>query len=440
MHVIFRESHGLEETDTPTDLAQSPADLVVLSLSDSDLGAFAAGWERGGGRDGRMPSLRLANIAALKHPLSVDTYVEQTLAGAKGILIRLIGGVPYWPYGLQQIESVARERGIALAVLPGDGRMDTRLDDISTLPLSTLRRLSTLCDAGGALAAQAALAQMALAAGLYAGPVRGAKTVPSVGGWLPEHGVCCPVLAGVPEARAVGDLTTGPATGPATGETGNAACRPLICVVFYRSYLVSADLAPVEALCAALRARGFDVMGLFAPSLKAPGAAEWMTRHVSHLSPVAIVNATSFSGRGGAGTSPLDAAGVPVFQVALSTSTRAGWEAAERGLSPADLAMHIVLPEVDGRLFAGAVSFKEPQQRDADLQFARYAHAPHTERLEAAADRVARWHRLSALPPAKRRIALVLSTYPGRDWNMAHAVGLDALASASAILDDLHGA
>ncbi|BBU57047.1 hypothetical protein KU6B_33120 [Mameliella alba] len=197
MHVIFRESHGLEESETPTDLAQSPADLVVLSFSDSDLGAFAAGWERGGGREGRMPSLRLANIAALKHPLSVDTYVEQTLEGAKGILIRLIGGVPYWSYGIQQIAALAQAKGIALAVLPGDGRVDTRLDEVSTLPVSTLRRLAHLCDAGGAVAAQAALAQMALAAGLYAGPVRGAKGLPQVGAWLPEHGVCCPVLAAV---------------------------------------------------------------------------------------------------------------------------------------------------------------------------------------------------------------------------------------------------
>ena len=60
MHVIFRESHGLEESGTPTDLGQSPADLVVLSFSDSDLGAFAAGWHRGNGAEGGLPSLRLA--------------------------------------------------------------------------------------------------------------------------------------------------------------------------------------------------------------------------------------------------------------------------------------------------------------------------------------------------------------------------------------------
>jgi len=413
MHVIFRESHGLEETETPTDLGQSPADLVVLSLSDSDLGAFAAGWHRGGGPEGRLPSLRLANIAALKHPLSVDTYVEQTLSGAKGILIRLIGGVPYWPYGLQHVQALAREKGIAVAVLPADGRPDERLEAASSVPASTYKRLAQLCDTGGAVAAQAALAQMALAAGLYAGPVHGTKTLPSVGAWTPEDGVTCPAPIGF----------------------GTDA--PLVLVVFYRSYVVAADLAPVEALFAALRARGFCVLGLFAPSLKAPGAREWLARQVAHLAPAAIVNATSFSGRGEAGRSPLDAADVPVFQVALATSTREAWATSERGLSPADLAMHIVLPEVDGRVFAGVASFKEPGQPDPHLQFARYAHAAEPARITAIADRVAAWHRLSQRPAAARKLAFVLSTYPGRAWNMAHAVGLDPLASVEAMLDDL---
>lgn len=166
MHVVFRESHGLEDTETPFDLGQTPADLVVLSYSDSNLGAFAAGWQRAAGK---LPSLRLANLVALKHPLSVDTYVQATLPGVKGILIRLIGGENYWSYGLLQVQDFARRHGVALAVLPADGREDAALNGYSTLPVSTLRRLQALCDAGGAVAAQAALAQLALAAGLYAG-------------------------------------------------------------------------------------------------------------------------------------------------------------------------------------------------------------------------------------------------------------------------------
>ncbi len=422
MHVVFRESHGLDETETPMDLGQSAADLVVLSLSDSDLGAFAEGWRRGGGAEGRLPSLRLANIVALKHPLSVDTYVAQTLSGAKGILIRLIGSVPYWPYGLQQIRALAEEKNIALAVLPADGRVDDRLDAVSTVPISTLRRLAKLCDTGGVVAAQAALAQLALAAGLYAGPVIGSKALPVVGAWTPETGACCPLVAVLPDAA------------------GQSQTQPRILIVFYRSYLAAADLATITALFAAFRARGFNVCGLFAPSLKSPEAAGWLRRQVRQYAPVAVVNATAFSGKGADGTSPLDVAQVPVFQVALATSTRKAWADAERGLSPADLAMHVVLPEVDGRITAGVASFKDPQKRDPDLQYARFAHRADAGRVAAIADRVQGWTRLAQTPPAALRVALVLSTYPGKDWNMGHAVGLDAPQSAHAILEDLKAA
>ncbi len=412
MHVIFRESQGLDDGETPVDLAQSPGDLVVLSFSDSDLGAFAAAWHHAHEADKTVPTLRLANLAALKHPLSVDTYIEQTLVHAKGILIRLIGGVPYWSYGLQQVQALARDKGIALAVLPADGRADRRLDAASTVPHSTLHQLAHLCDAGGQVAAQAALAQLALAAGLYIAPVMGSKSVPSVGAWTPEHGVTCPVLCVESD-------------------------KPLALITFYRAYLTAADLDPVIQLFGALRARGFAVLGLFAPSLKAPEAAAWMARQIGHLKPATIINATAFSGKGEDGTSPLDAGDVPVFQVALATSTRQAWSDAERGLSPADLAMHVVLPEVDGRLLLGVASFKEPGVRDPDLEIARYAHRTDAQRIEALADRVKAWTSLAAKPAAARRPALVLSTYPGKDWNMAHAVGLDAVASAHAILADL---
>jgi cobaltochelatase CobN len=413
MHVIFRESHGLEDTETAVDLGQSSADLVVLSFSDGDLGAFAAGWHRARENDANAPTLRLANLASLRHPLSVDTYIETTLQDAKAILIRLIGGMPYWSYGLQQVQALARSKNIALAVLPGDGREDRRLDEVSTVPISTLRQLQHLCDAGGPVAAQAALAQLSLAAGLYAGPVQGSKLLPQVGAWTPEDGVFCPATFVM------------------------LVSRPIVIVPFYRSYLAAADLEPVAALFNALRERGFDVLGLFAPSLKAPDVAGWIARQVDFIAPAAIVNATSFSGKGQSFVSPLDAADVPVFQVALATSTSAAWAESERGLSPADLAMHVVLPEVDGRLFAGVASFKEPRARDQDLEFERYAHCPKADRIEAISDRVQAWVHMGAMPNTEKRLALVLSTYPGKDWQMAHAVGLDALASVDAVMEDL---
>lgn len=408
MHVVFRESRGLEETATPRDIGQDPADLVVLSYSDSDLAAFAAGWRRG--RDS-LPSLRLANLAELRHPLSVDTYIERTLSQARGILVRLIGGESYWAYGLAALQQIAKARGIVLAVLPADGRDDTRLDAYSTLPVSTLRRLKVLCDTGGPVAAQAAIAQLALASGLYAGPVAGEMSIPEMGFYDPARGVIAP---------------------PAHGEG-----RPRALVTFYRSYLAAADTGPVDALIAALRERGFDACGVFVTSLKAAGVADWLRKHLAQNPPAAIVNATAFSAMGDDGTMPFDAAPCPVFQVALSTARREDWTESLRGLSPGDLAMHVVLPEVDGRLFAGVVSFKSAAMRDPDLQFSHLAHRADAERAGAVIARVTAWRRLAETAAGEKQLALVLSNYPGRPHQIAHAVGLDALASVEALLSDL---
>ncbi|WP_431016987.1 cobaltochelatase subunit CobN [Bradyrhizobium pachyrhizi] len=411
MHVVFRESRGLEETATPRDLGQDPADLVVLSFSDSDLAAFAAGWRRG---RAALPSLRLANLAELRHPLSVDTYIERTLSHARGILVRLIGGEPYWSYGLAAVHRLAKERGIALVVLPADGRDDQRLDEFSTLPVSTLRRLKVLCDKGGPVAAQAVIAQLALASGLYAGPVVGEIDLPEIGVYDPRRGA----VAALPAPDG----------------------RPRVLVTFYRSYLAAGDTAPVDALIDALREKGFDAHGVFVTSLKAAGVADWLRAQFAQCTPAAIVNATAFSAAGDDGTTPFDAASCPVFQVALSTARREDWALSLRGLSPGDLAMHVVLPEVDGRLFTGVVSFKSPGERDPELQFAHLAHRPDAERVAAIAARVAAWHRLAGKHAQDKRLALVLSNYPGRPHQIAHAVGLDALASVEALLTDLGAA
>jgi cobaltochelatase CobN len=408
MHVVFRESRGLEETATPRDIGQDPADLAVLSFSDSDLAAFAAGWRRG---RASLPSLRLANLAALRHPLSVDTYIERTLSQASGILVRLIGGESYWSYGLTALRQLAKDRAIALAVLPADGRDDPRLDAFSTLPVSTLRRLKVLCDKGGPVAAQAAIAQLALASGLYAGPVVGEMDVPEMGFYDAARGV----VTELPDPDG----------------------KPRALVTFYRSYLTAADTGPVDALIAALRERGFDAYGVFVTSLKAVGVADWLRAYFAQCSPAVIVNATAFSAVGDDGTTPFDAASCPVFQVALSTARREDWVESLRGLSPGDLAMHVVLPEVDGRLFAGVVSFKSASERDPDLQFAHLAHRPDDERVNAVAARVATWHRLARKPASEKRLGIVLSNYPGRPHQIAHAVGLDALASVEALLSDL---
>ena len=146
MHIARIETRSLDETAEAVDLGQSPAEVVLLSFTDSDLAAFAAAWER---MSEPRPSLRLANLAALKHPYSVDLYLETVCSRARFVLVRLLGGVEYWRYGVEQLAALAKARGIALALIPGDRFEDARLVEASTLDGASLRLLGSYFEEGG---------------------------------------------------------------------------------------------------------------------------------------------------------------------------------------------------------------------------------------------------------------------------------------------------
>src|ERR1700689_2993801 len=95
------------------------------------------------------PSLRLANLAALKHPYFVDLHLETVCSRTRFILVRLLGGIEYWRYGVEQLAALAKARGIALALIPGDRFEDARLAEASTLDGASLRLLGSYFEEGG---------------------------------------------------------------------------------------------------------------------------------------------------------------------------------------------------------------------------------------------------------------------------------------------------
>ena len=419
MHVIFNEDHYLDDASVPIDLNQRPADLIILSFSDSDLNAFANAWKktlRDFGKDS-IPTLRLANIKQLTHNLSIDTYIEKTISKSKGILVRLIGGEQYWPYGLNYLKSISIEKKIPLAVIPADGREDKVLDSYSNLPKSTLDNLKNLCDDGGELSAQAVLAQMALAASLHFPAITEFSKVKS-------HGLYCDKK------------------GPLENFVMEAENKPTVCIVFYRSYLMADDLEPINYLFRDFKKRNFQCIGIFVNSLKIKSTAKWVESTLKEISPVAILNATAFSAKSQeTGKSPLDHVGVPVFQMIFSTSKKASWRRNAIGLNSSDLAMHIAIPEVDGRINGGIVSFKSDQAIDPDLQFPISKHKVEKTLSSKLINKVQKWHALRSKKNEDKKIAIVLSSYPGRDFQLAHALGLDTIKSTTHILGFLgeHG-
>ena len=85
MHVPRIEVRSLDETVEAVDLGQTPADAVFLSFSDSDLNALAFAYET---EPEPKPTLRLASLAALRHPYAVDLYLETVCSKAKLIVAR----------------------------------------------------------------------------------------------------------------------------------------------------------------------------------------------------------------------------------------------------------------------------------------------------------------------------------------------------------------
>src|SRR6185312_1253378 len=124
MHLLTTSSSSLDDIVEPVDLGQTPGDITILSFADSDLIGLAAAWALE--RDA-LPSVRLVQLRDLKHPMSVDLWIDRVASHARVIVVRLLGGLDWWRYGIERLSALARERGIKLAVLPGEDRDDARL-------------------------------------------------------------------------------------------------------------------------------------------------------------------------------------------------------------------------------------------------------------------------------------------------------------------------
>jgi cobaltochelatase CobN len=406
MHLLATSGADIDDLEQAVDLAQSPAEVVVLSFSDSDLSALAEAWRAAADE---LPSLRLASLKRLKHPMSVDLYLDRVVADSRAVVVRCLGGLDYWRYGLEHLAAMCRSRSIMLAVLPGDDRADGRLDALSTLPPEATARLYSYLHEGGVGNAREALR--------YLGALLG-------------RDLSCsdPVTIGAAVAFVAGRGAV-----PIDELCAVNDARPCALIVFYRASLLAADTAAIAALQQALDGEGLAAVAVAVTSLKDSSVAGAMTRLITARRPCVILNATAFSALREDGSTVLDQADVPVLQIVQAQSSEEAWASSARGLSPTDLAMNVVLPELDGRLLARTIAFKGEAPLDERLQFGTVRYEPQPDRIAFVAQLAARWARLRTTPNAQRRLALMLSDYPARGGRRGYAVGLDTAQSAAEI-------
>ena len=130
MHLLAATPGSVAETEEPVDLGQTPADVVVISAADTELAMLA----EARAEMTAPPTLRLANLAHLSHPMSVDLHLDACATRSRLVIVRLLGGLGYWRYGAEQFAARLRDAGVPLALLPGDDKPDAELRALSTVP------------------------------------------------------------------------------------------------------------------------------------------------------------------------------------------------------------------------------------------------------------------------------------------------------------------
>ncbi len=400
MHLLNAQAVEAD-TGEPVDLLQTPADILFLSTAETELAVMAAAHRALGAT---APTLRVANLLKLQHPFSVDLYAERMVSRARCVVVRLLGGRAYWPYGVERLAEACRARGVGLALLPGDDRADEDLAGWSTVAPAIQRRLWLYLVHGG---------------------IDNAK---SLLGWLAEHYTCgqSSWREPVPLLHAGVHCDTTTAAGP------NAA------LIFYRALIQAGNLEPIDALAEALEAQGLGVRAIWATSLKDRQAAAIVEAQLAERPFGVIVNLTGFAL--GGGTTLLDAGERPVLQATLASQPFQSWQDSMRGLGPRDLAMQVTLPEIDGRLYGRAIAFRETAEVDQTVQAPLARHAAALDRCAWVAKLAAAWSSLQRTPAAERRVAIILPNYPNKDGRLANGVGLDTPASAAAVLSWLEDA
>lgn len=468
MHLLLAQQGTISDGDEAIDLGQSPGDILFLSAADTELAAIAAA--HAGGAAGY--SLRLASLMSLKHPMSVDTYVERTARHAKLIIVRALGGASYFHYALEALHAVAARYGALIAVLPGDSKPDAGLTPFSNVALDDLNALWGYLIEGGDANARGFLTY---AAAMLSGGEKPAPASPLMraGIWWPGRGLVgveewkalvssvfapagrrCPTgqMRGASDARSEQqehDLEVcgvAPSSDPSghllpTGEKGRSA--PVVAIAFYRALVQSGETRPIEALIAALQAKGLRPLPVFAYSLKDPVSKGILESIFADLKPEVVINTTGFAvSAPGADREPtvLEANDAIVLQAIFSASSREVWAGSSQGLSARDLGMNVALPEVDGRVLSRAVSFKAAARYDADVEANIVSSEPDAGRMAYVAALAANWARLRQRNVAERRIALVMANYPNRDGRLGNGVGLDTPAGTIEVMRAMEAA
>jgi len=398
--------------------------LRFVTTADTEILATAAAVER---LPDDFPSVYCSNPAGHPDPAAL---VEEILDGARVVLCRVLGGRRGWPEGLDLLVDGCRRRGTILLALGGEAEPDAEMTAMSTAPAGAVAQAGEYLRHGDVDNVEQLLRFLADTFLLQGHGFEAPHQVSDLGVYVPGRGDVT-----IEEAVAAHDPD-----------------RPTVAVCFYRSHRLTGNTAFVDDLLGAIEAAGANGLAVWSYTLRRDADG--------HVPALALLDGrvdallVTMLATGGAGASDnataagegvgeqwqewdasaLAALDVPVLQAVCATSSRAAWEASDSGLTPLDAATQVAIPEFDGRLLGGVVSFKERDAQSSPVGVPVPRYVADRERCARVARLAVRHARLRHLPAQRRRVAMLLTSFPTKHARVGMAVGLDTPASALALL------
>tara|TARA_B100000965_G_scaffold365975_1_gene350861 strand:+ start:1517 stop:5323 length:3807 start_codon:yes stop_codon:yes gene_type:complete len=396
---------GNEPQEEITLIEQPAAPVIFLTSATSDITCLSSVLKLPNNNEW-INKIRALPIAYLSSNAAIDHYISNTCQKAKIIVVRFLGSRSYWSYGFEQLNLWQLENPSRhLIVVSGVESTANDLEDISSVNKKEVEFIQILLNQGGIKNYSYFLK---IIFNLYFNKK---------------------IDLNQKEIKYHDELIKWK-----WSENGS----PSIAIFLYKSFLQSGNTEIADSIINIAKKNNLNPKIIWIGSFKTDDIQKKIINMLKEENIHAIITTTSFSSieyvNSNKSKNIWDILDVPVYQLLISSSSISEWSKSTLGLSPLDLCIQVVLPEVDGRICTVPIAFKNLSHTDNDLSVKVYKTEPYNTHIEWCFSYLNNLISLRKKKNYHKKITIVIANYPIKDSRIANGVGLDTPESLINIL------
>jgi len=226
--------------------------------------------------------------------------------------------------------------------------------------------------------------------------------------------------------------------------------KPIIGILFYRSWFIADNIEYVDGLIQAIESKGAIPIAVFTTHIKnelgAIGTIETFNQYFKidkDTTIHALINTISFTLTMGVKPNLLEGEpeflkelNIPILQGLVLTGQIAKYEESLAGINPIDIAIGMALPEFDGAIIHFPIAGKK-KIKDGIIGVSIVKYKLIRDRGGKIVDLAIKYTNLKLKKNKDKKIAIVFHNYPPRADKIATAFGLDSPQSVINLLKEM---